>query len=171
VIGLATDDAGGKSPRGCDGLAIGRWERAAAIGKWWPIVHQIAARCVVGIRTAIDLVSARPAASRQTELPAARGGAPATPHRASEVRPGRCRNGLDRLHEPHAPVAQLDRALPSEGKGHRFDSYRVRHLRTKPRTFPFAFCLPAMTACRTSLLPMIRTAWSSTSTASTIERI
>jgi hypothetical protein len=25
-----------------------------------------------------------------------------------------------------APVAQLDRALPSEGKGHRFDSCRVR---------------------------------------------
>ena len=27
-----------------------------------------------------------------------------------------------------APVAQLDRALPSEGRGHRFKSYRVRHL-------------------------------------------
>ena len=26
-----------------------------------------------------------------------------------------------------APVAQLDRALPSEGKGHRFESCRVRH--------------------------------------------
>ncbi len=26
-----------------------------------------------------------------------------------------------------APVAQLDRALPSEGRGHRFKSYRVRH--------------------------------------------
>ena len=26
-----------------------------------------------------------------------------------------------------APVAQLDRALPSEGRGHRFDSCRVRH--------------------------------------------
>ena len=25
-----------------------------------------------------------------------------------------------------APVAQLDRALPSEGRGHRFKSYRVR---------------------------------------------
>jgi hypothetical protein len=33
-----------------------------------------------------------------------------------------------------APVAQLDRALPSEGRGHRFESCRVRHLRTKPRT-------------------------------------
>jgi hypothetical protein len=29
---------------------------------------------------------------------------------------------------PHAPVAQLDRALPSEGKGHTFESCRVRHL-------------------------------------------
>src|SRR5690606_38727324 len=27
-----------------------------------------------------------------------------------------------------APVAQLDRALPSEGKGHTFESCRVRHL-------------------------------------------
>ena len=25
------------------------------------------------------------------------------------------------------PVAQLDRALPSEGRGHRFESCRVRH--------------------------------------------
>ena len=28
---------------------------------------------------------------------------------------------------PSAPVAQLDRALPSEGRGHRFESCRVRH--------------------------------------------
>ena len=28
---------------------------------------------------------------------------------------------------PLAPVAQLDRALPSEGRGHRFESCRVRH--------------------------------------------
>ena len=28
---------------------------------------------------------------------------------------------------PHAPVAQLDRALPSEGRGHTFESCRVRH--------------------------------------------
>src|SRR5680860_764225 len=27
-----------------------------------------------------------------------------------------------------APVAQLDRALPSEGRGHRFESCRVRHI-------------------------------------------
>ena len=31
---------------------------------------------------------------------------------------------------PHAPVAQLDRALPSEGKGHTFESCRVRQLAT-----------------------------------------
>ncbi len=29
---------------------------------------------------------------------------------------------------PDAPVAQLDRALPSEGKGHKFESCRVRHI-------------------------------------------
>ena len=28
---------------------------------------------------------------------------------------------------PLAPVAQLDRVLPSEGRGRRFESYRVRH--------------------------------------------
>jgi hypothetical protein len=31
------------------------------------------------------------------------------------------------LKERHGPVAQLDRALPSEGKGHTFESCRVRH--------------------------------------------
>ncbi len=29
---------------------------------------------------------------------------------------------------PSAPVAQLDRALPSEGRGQRFESSRVRQL-------------------------------------------
>lgn len=29
-----------------------------------------------------------------------------------------------------APVAQLDRALPSEGKGHTFESCRARHFRS-----------------------------------------
>ncbi len=28
---------------------------------------------------------------------------------------------------PNAPVAQLDRALPSEGRGREFESRRVRH--------------------------------------------
>jgi hypothetical protein len=31
--------------------------------------------------------------------------------------------------KPEAPVAQLDRALPSEGKGHTFESCRVRQNR------------------------------------------
>ena len=31
-----------------------------------------------------------------------------------------------------APVAQLDRALPSEGRGHRFESCRARHFSTTP---------------------------------------
>jgi hypothetical protein len=31
-------------------------------------------------------------------------------------------------HDRRAPVAQLDRALPSEGRGHRFESCRVRQL-------------------------------------------
>ena len=31
---------------------------------------------------------------------------------------------------PNAPVAQLDRALPSEGKGRTFESCRVRHFAT-----------------------------------------
>src|SRR5882724_2205816 len=35
----------------------------------------------------------------------------------------------------------------------------ARHLRTIPRTFSFAVCLPAITACRISLLPMIRIAF------------
>jgi hypothetical protein len=52
-----------------------------------------------------------------------------------------------------------------------FESLRARHLRTKPRTFPFSVCLPAMAACRKSLLPMIRMARSSTSTASMMERM
>src|SRR5438105_15826003 len=41
---------------------------------------------------------------------------------------GRCPCPANQLNEPlKAPVAQLDRALPSEGKGHTFESCRVRH--------------------------------------------
>ena len=41
---------------------------------------------------------------------------------------GHCRHRANRLNGgPQAPVAQLDRALPSEGKGHTFESCRVRH--------------------------------------------
>ena len=35
-----------------------------------------------------------------------------------------------------APVAQLDRALPSEGRGREFESRRVRHLRPEFRRIP-----------------------------------
>ena len=33
------------------------------------------------------------------------------------------------LRTPNAPVAQLDRVLVSEAKGHRFDSCRARHIK------------------------------------------
>ena len=36
-----------------------------------------------------------------------------------------------------APVAQLDRALPSGGRGQRFESSRARHKIDKLRTFRF----------------------------------
>ena len=35
---------------------------------------------------------------------------------------------LRHLQSQYAPVAQLDRVLPSEGRGHRFESCRARHL-------------------------------------------
>src|SRR5580698_3971541 len=35
------------------------------------------------------------------------------------------------INTSHAPVAQLDRALPSEGKGQRFESSRARHFRVE----------------------------------------
>ena len=37
-----------------------------------------------------------------------------------------------------APVAQLDRALPSEGRGHRFESCRVHHFTDTPTSRVFA---------------------------------
>ena len=45
---------------------------------------------------------------------------------------GACRLALPRRQRSandvgHAPVAQLDRALPSEGRGHKFESCRARH--------------------------------------------
>ena len=40
----------------------------------------------------------------------------------------RCPQPDDGLCSIQAPVAQLDRALPSEGKGHTFESCRVRQL-------------------------------------------
>ena len=36
------------------------------------------------------------------------------------------------IQAPRRPVAQLDRALPSEGKGRTFESYRVHHKNHDP---------------------------------------
>src|SRR5690606_36751644 len=41
-------------------------------------------------------------------------------------RTGRAPAGTGKL-DGHAPVAQLDRVLPSEGRGHRLESCRARH--------------------------------------------
>src|ERR1700730_13393491 len=46
-----------------------------------------------------------------------------------------------------APVAQLDRALPSEGRGREFESRRVRHIFNKLESI-FAFCVPAVSRRR-----------------------
>src|SRR5204862_2284205 len=53
------------------------------------------------------------------------------------------------------PLGQHQRSLTTNLGGQEFESFRAGHLRTKPRTFPFSICLPAMAACRMSLLPMI----------------
>src|SRR6516164_2717176 len=76
---------------------------------------------------------------------------------------GRVRQGCSRcrlaalsiLKREHAPVAQLDRALPSEGRGQGFESLRARHLRTKPRTCAVSGGLPAITVAREAFSPMI----------------
>ncbi len=39
----------------------------------------------------------------------------------------------------YPPVAQLDRALPSGGRGQRFESSRAGHIKKKP-TFASVFC-------------------------------
>jgi hypothetical protein len=62
-------------------------------------------------------------------------------------------------------------AADYESGGQEFESLRARHLCTKPRTFPFVVCLPAITAYSTSLLPIILMALSSTSMAPTIARM
>src|SRR5690554_5733501 len=43
----------------------------------------------------------------------------------------------------YAPVAQLDRVLPSEGRGHRFESCRVRHFHVKPTIYQPIPVIPA----------------------------
>ncbi len=57
-----------------------------------------------------------------------------------------------------APVAQLDRALPSEGRGHRFESCRVRQSprRKRPPTRSHGLPFPVQAACdavRLSFVP------------------
>src|ERR1700694_182095 len=112
--------------------------------------------------SAIDLKEAAAFDGRALRLvalgPSARATIPARSARASPARPtrfervpgasrallpppaspwqGRCRGPANRLNEPHAPVAQLDRALPSEGKGHTFESCRVRQSVRYIRTMP-----------------------------------
>src|SRR5262249_30914620 len=58
----------------------------------------------------------------------------------------RCWSRSVSIFRGQAPVAQLDRALPSEGRGQGFESLRARHLRTKPRICAVSGALPAMTA-------------------------
>jgi hypothetical protein len=48
--------------------------------------------------------------------------------RTLRARQGHCPPQINGLNEANAPVAQLDRALPSEGKGHTFESCRVRQI-------------------------------------------
>ena len=49
-----------------------------------------------------------------------------------------------------APVAQLDRVLPSEGRGHRFESYRARHFTIAHGKIE---CLMGRHKCRVSAFP------------------
>src|SRR6267154_636845 len=59
--------------------------------------------------------------------------------------------------DPNAPVAQLDRALPSEGKGHTFESCRVRHFGTAKASPARAASsgILAATPCRCGSQPKI----------------
>src|SRR5262249_18700859 len=74
-------------------------------------------------------------------------------------RPSRnCRAGSDRLMTYlRAPVAQLDRALPSEGRGREFESRRARQLVLvcEHRGWPFWLARTAFSS--KSLFPLIRT--------------
>src|SRR5207302_108059 len=57
--------------------------------------------------------------------------------RAPQVAPDHAVAAWPRLRyaRANAPVAQLDRALPSEGRGQGFESLRARQLRTKSNTW------------------------------------
>jgi hypothetical protein len=82
-----------------------------------------------------------------------------------------CPDPANRLNgSAQAPVAQLDRALPSEGKGHTFESCRVRHLALicERGSAPGRLATTALSS--TSLLPLMRTCASSTSMTSISDR-
>ena len=68
---------------------------------------------------------------------ASRGARPDTWRRANDPA-GTCLHRAPRgcIPNPPAPVAQLDRALPSEGRGREFESRRVRHfyMRSRPHS-------------------------------------
>ena len=65
----------------------------------------------------------------------------------------RCRSRRYRIESLAAPVAQLDRALPSEGKGQGFESLRARHFGTGLGTLkPAVFAPEAATSVRSSSL-------------------
>ncbi len=59
---------------------------------------------------------------------------------ASERRPTAIGNAV--LFRSHAPVAQLDRVLPSEGRGQRFESSRARQKNRRPLSGPSYFSRP-----------------------------
>lgn len=65
----------------------------------------------------------------------------------------------------YAPVAQLDRASDYESEGRTFESFRARHLRTKPLTFALLSFWPAMMAESVALSPIMLTLLSSTRTS------
>ncbi len=60
----------------------------------------------------------------------------------------RCRCGRFGLCSPQAPVAQLDRALPSEGKGRTFESSRARHSPHPCRTISRSCVRAHRASCR-----------------------
>ncbi len=74
---------------------------------------------------------------RGAKLPSRADATAERPALAAIPRPQRLSADQSRLHQParggnhqrgSGPVAQLDRALPSEGRGRTFESCRVRHL-------------------------------------------
>ncbi len=73
--------------------------------------------CAIGVRAAVALARPRQTSKTRRGSPRFRFSTVGFVDRALRVR----------LRSRKAPVAQLDRAPPSEGRGHRFESCRVRH--------------------------------------------